>query len=164
MVAGIRSYLWILILLILLLPFLFNAVAVWQVYGQSPLNGPSIVAGLSYNLWTDLLNLFWPMTVLLGLLAWLTMFTSTRAFLQRHLAVAKPIAVSVLTLLTISASGLETWLIDIQQSSVLRDGVGPGFAVSPLVWRDVALTCLTTTMILLCALWLSKRMIALRKT
>lgn len=146
----------LLILLLLSIPILLNVVSMWQEYGQDALREGCIVVGSLYIPWPGLFRYFLVATAPLGLLACLTMFVTTKYVLKNHLTHFKYVILLVLTLLTACASGLATLLIDIQWSSMLRDGVGPGFTVSHFVDRNILVAFLTTVFVMLYGFWLSR--------
>ena len=155
MVAKIHKSQWILILLLLPIPPLLNVISMWEEYGQDALRGACIVAGFPYNPWPDLFN--WIAVVPLGLLAYLTIFITTKFVSQNRLTLSKYVILFALTILTACISGLGTLLTDIQWSSTLRDGVGPGFTVSHSVDRNVLLAFSATARVLSYGFWLSRK-------
>lgn len=157
MLSRRHRWLWILaMLLILLLPRLLTAVAVWYVHGQAPFVGTVVLSGMPYRVWPDLLGLFWPVMALRGLLTLLVMLVWSGARSRNRHVRLRHVAAFILSLAATGTSGLETWALDIQLSSVLRDGVGPGYTVSPLARWNVASACLVTAIALFFVLWRSR--------
>lgn len=154
MVVKIHKHRWIFILLLLLIPPLLNAISMWQEYGPAALRGACLVAGAPYNPWPDLFN--WIVAVPLGLLAYLTMFITTRFVSQNRLTPSKYVILFALAVLTAFVSGFGTLLTDVQWSSTLRDGVGPGVTVSHSVGRNISLAFSATALILSYGFWLSR--------
>jgi hypothetical protein len=104
MKMGIQKRQWLLLLLVLSLPLLLNVAAIWLEIGKGGmlrlLNGtyqpsnPNLPLASRSEILSDLL----PIIALLGLLSWLVIFVSNKAFFQKQPLIAK----SVETLLAVS--------------------------------------------------------------
>jgi len=125
MLIGIQKRQWLLILLTLSVPLLINAVAIWQDIGTASIlkiwNGtykPSLYL-VAYNPLPEISLKLLLFTVALGLLAWLMVFISNKAFFQKQLLIAK-----------FCETLLMAWLV-----AVVFDVV-TGFFM-PLVWLPI---------------------------
>ena len=105
MKLGIQKRQWLLLFLVLLLPLLLNAVAIWLKIGPTgalqllsgtyqPSNPNLPIASFPEVLSELLLNV-----AVLGLLSWLAIFVSNRAFFQRQGLIVKSLVVLLLALL-----------------------------------------------------------------
>jgi hypothetical protein len=150
-----------LILLALLTPLLLNAVGAWQVIGPDVLvqvlKGDYKVYGIPYNPWPRVLGPILVTTVLLGSLAWLTVFISTKTFVQERSVIVKRMLTAVLALLGAAGFGVGTFLIDVSWSSAFRFNATVGLPISRFVGRDVRFASCTTAIILFYALQLEGR-------
>jgi hypothetical protein len=160
-IAGIHKHQWLLILLAVLVPLLLNAVGMWQIIGPDvltqTLKGAFKVYGIPYNPWPRILGPTLVATVLLGLLAWLAVFTSTRAFLQRRSMIVKFILIVMLALFTAKSFGIGTFLIDVSWSSAFRFNATFGLPASRFADRDVRLAFWTIAVIMFYTLQLSRQ-------
>jgi hypothetical protein len=109
MKLGIQKRQWLLLFLVLLLPLLLNAVAIWMKIGTAGtlqlLNGtyqpsnPNLpIASLPEILLELLFNV-----ALLGLLSWLSIFVSDRAFFQKQGLIVKSLEILLMVLLIAKA-------------------------------------------------------------
>jgi hypothetical protein len=95
MKMGIQKRQWLFLLLVLSLPLLVNAVAIWTDIGRAGslqlLNGtyqpsnPNLPTASLIEVLSDLL----PIIAILGLLSWLVIFMSNRVFFQKQWLIAK---------------------------------------------------------------------------
>jgi hypothetical protein len=110
MILGIKKGQWIVLFLALSAPLLLNAVGIWHdvggelilrmlrgTYSYIPYDNNSL--DLNHNPFPEILLNLLPTTVFLGLLAWLTIFISNRAFFQRQWLIAKLFEISLMSLL-----------------------------------------------------------------
>lgn len=108
MIIGIQKRQMFLLLLVLSVPLLLNAVAIWQDVGTDVilqiLRGtyspyPQRLVGVTHNPLLEIFLNLLPFAALLGLLAWLVVFISNKSFFQKQPPVAKFCETLLMTLL-----------------------------------------------------------------
>src|SRR5258706_7313994 len=109
MLIGIQKRQWVLLFVALSVPLLLNAIAIWQDVGTASIlkmwNGtyPSPFLGFLGGAYNPLPKIFLNLLLFvaaLGLLAWLMVFISSKAFFQKQSQVAKLVEIGVMALLT----------------------------------------------------------------
>jgi len=145
-IAG--SY-WHIIVIILLTPAVFNILAISRTYGLHP---SYQVAGASYNVWTGLLELYLYIAFFLLCFSVLTLALSHRAKLNDKFNVRSTFLIFFLVFISAFISGFGNLMIDIQWSSVLRDGV-LGMSMSRQVYLNSALAFIGTACLLAYSSW-----------
>ncbi len=115
MIIGIQKRQWVLLFVVLSMPFLLNIVAIWQDIGIASilkmLNGtyPRPLLGFlggAYNPFPEILLKLLLFVATLGLLAWLMVFISSKAFFQKQPQVAKFFEIGVMALLAAVVFGI----------------------------------------------------------
>ncbi len=111
MLIGIQKRQWVLLFVALSVPLLLNAIAIWQDVGTASIlkmwNGtyPSPFLGFLGGAYNPLPKIFLKLLLFvaalgLGLLVWLMVFISCKAFFQKQSQVAKLVEIGVMALLT----------------------------------------------------------------
>jgi hypothetical protein len=155
MIVTVLRRFWLLLLLILLTPSVFNLRAIKLEYG---IHRYYEVSGAQYDIWKDLAPLLLTIAIPLGVVSsaaiWLSLSMKGRPA-GRLRTWLYPLLVFMIILAS-AISGFGSLLLDMQWSSVLRDGVlGP--TVSDLLMPNLILASSSTFALLLAALYLSTR-------
>jgi hypothetical protein len=155
MIVKVLRRFWLLLLLILLTPLAFNLRAIKQEYG---VHRYYEVSGAQYDLWKDLAPLLLTVAIPLGIVScaaiWLSLSMKGRP--GRRLRTWLYALLVFMIILASTISGFGSLLLDIQWSSVLRDGVlGP--TVSDFLMPNLILASSSTVALLLAAVYLSMR-------
>ena len=115
MIIGIQKRQWVLLFVVLSMPFLLNIVAIWQDLGIDSilklLNGtyPQPLLGFLGGAYNPLPEIFLKLlffVIALGFLAWFMIFISSKAFFQKQPQVAKLTEIGVMALLTAVVFGV----------------------------------------------------------
>jgi len=136
---------WFLFILIVLTPILFNLLSIQQEYG---LHRYYKVCGAQFDLWQNLLGMVLVIDIALLVVSYSVVFISLKPDTHERSQVQVYIILTLLVLLASGISGFGNFILDIQWSSILRDGPG-FFSTSENIYLNVFLSAFSTACLLI---------------
>jgi hypothetical protein len=153
MIRKIITKYWVIFVLVLLTPILFNLISIQQKYG---LHRYYTVCNMQYDLWLDLSGQVLVIDIVILALSFLVLFISLRTDSHQRTRVRTYLLLVFLVLLTSGISGFGNLLIDIQWNSIYPD-CPFSHRMSEYANTNLFLSATLTASLLVISIWKGRR-------